>query len=81
MTVKTKQSIQHAMIVERCLHKMKIRATIDLDQVDLDEYGSMEHGVFGCDEEGVYHMYYHNRSDLVKFEDVEVLDKKNEEEY
>ena len=52
---------------------MKIRATIDLDKIDLDEYGSMENGVFGCDEDGVYHMFLHNRSDLVKFEDVEIL--------
>jgi hypothetical protein len=52
---------------------MKIRVTIDLDKVDLDEYGSMENGVFGCDEDGVYHMFLHNRSYMVVFEDVEIL--------
>ena len=57
---------------------MKIRATIDLDKVDLDDYGSMENGVFGCDEEGVYHMFYHNRSDMVVFEDVEILEDRVE---
>ena len=52
---------------------MKIRATIDLDKIDLSDYGSDSRGVFGCDEEGVYHMFYHSRSDLVVFEDVEIL--------
>ena len=52
---------------------MKIRVTIDLDKIDLSDYGSDSRGVFGCDEEGVYHMFYHFRSDLVVFEDVEIL--------
>lgn len=57
---------------------MKIRATIDLDNDDeyetRQELGSVEHGVFGVDKDGVYHMYYSSRSDLVEFKDVEVLD-------
>jgi len=57
---------------------MKIRVTIDLDQADenmsnhLSEQ-SMQLGVHGCDKDGAYHMYYHSRTDLVVFEDVEVL--------
>jgi hypothetical protein len=55
---------------------MKIRVTIDLDKADdsmhehLSEQ-SMELGVHGCDEKGIYHMYYHSRNDLVEFEDVQ----------
>jgi len=57
---------------------MKIRCTIDLEKADesissLFSEQSLTMGVFGCDKEGAYHMYYHSRSDLVTFEDVEVL--------
>ncbi len=57
---------------------MKIRVTIDLDKADesmheLFSDQSFTMGVFGCDKEGAYHMYYHSRSDLVVFQDVEVL--------
>ncbi len=57
---------------------VKIRVTINLDQADdsiseLFSEQSLQLGVFGCDKEGAYHMYYHSRTDLVKFEDVEVL--------
>jgi len=59
---------------------VKIRVTIDLDEADesiseLFSEQSMQLGVFGCDKEGAYHMYYHSRTDLVKFEDVEVLEQ------
>ena len=49
----------------------KIRVTINLDQdVDiLDEMGSPEHGVYGIDEDGVYHMYYGSKSYLCVFTD------------
>lgn len=55
---------------------MKIRVTIDTDVVDdnVSDMGSLERGVYGCDNEGLYHLYYGNRSDLVTFEDVEILD-------
>lgn len=61
-------------------HKLgnKIRVTIDLDQAEeamndhLSEQ-SMQLGVHGCDKEGAYHMYYHSRTNLVKFYDVEVI--------
>ena len=57
---------------------MKIRVTIDLDKADesisqLFSDQSFTLGVFGCDKEGAYHMYYKVRTDLVDFEDVEVL--------
>lgn len=52
---------------------MKIRCTIDLDKIDLDDYGSLDNGVFGIDKEGLYRLYYHNRSNLVEFEDVEEI--------
>jgi hypothetical protein len=58
---------------------MKIRVTIDLDEADtsmrrhLNEQ-SMELGVVhGCDKNGAYHMYYQERTNLVEFTDVEVL--------
>lgn len=59
---------------------MKIRVTIDLDKADESMHNlfsdqSYTMGVFGCDKEGSYHMYYKVRSDLVEFEDVEVLEK------
>lgn len=57
---------------------MKIRVTIDLDKADesissLFSDQSLTMGVFGCDKEGAYHMYYHSRTDLVVFENVKVL--------
>jgi len=56
---------------------MKIRVTIDLDaHFDaLDDLGSRDNGVFGVDKDGVYHMYYHNRSDLCEFKDVVIIEK------
>ena len=58
----------------------KLRVTIDLDKAK-DSMGehlmeqAMELGVHGCDKDGAYHMYYGSRTDLVEFEDVEVLEK------
>lgn len=59
---------------------VKIRVTIDLDKADesiskLFSDQSLSMGVFGCDKESAYHMYFHNRTDLVSFEDVEVIEK------
>ena len=56
----------------------KIRVTIDLNEADssMREHltdQSMELGVHGCDENGAYHMYYQERTNLVEFTDVEVL--------
>ena len=59
---------------------MKIRVTIDLDKAhdsmgELFSEQSMSLGVFGCDKDGAYHMYFHNRTDLVTFENVRVIKK------
>jgi len=59
---------------------MKIRVTIDLEKADesisqLFSDQSLTMGVFGCDKDGAYHMYYHSRTDLVSFENVKVLQK------
>ncbi len=59
---------------------MKIRVTIDLDKADesmheLFSDQSYTMGVFGCDKEGAYHMYFHSRTDLVKFYNVKVIEK------
>ena len=59
---------------------MKIRVTIDLEKADesissLFSDQSLTMGVFGCDKEGAYHMYYQIRSDLVSFENVKVVEK------
>jgi len=59
---------------------MKIRVTIDLEKADesissLFQEQSMSLGVFGCDKEGAYHMYFKNRTDLVTFENVRVIKK------
>lgn len=59
---------------------MKIRVTIDLDKAketmqDHLVEQAMEIGVHNCDNDGVYHMWYGDRTDLVEFEDVEVLEK------
>jgi len=59
---------------------LKIRVTIDLDKADesiskLFADQSLTMGVFGCDKEGAYHMYYHVRTELVEFENVKVLKK------
>ena len=55
--------------------EVKIRATIDLDIADdnMGEHGSLERGVYGCDEEGAYYMWYGSRTNLVSFEDVEII--------
>ena len=49
----------------------KIRVTINLDQDDdvMTELGSTAHGVYGIDEDGVYHMYFGNKSYLCIFSD------------
>lgn len=55
----------------------KITVTIDLEKADesITEWAN-EHtdtyrdGVWGVDEKGVYHMYYHTRTDVVEFEEV-----------
>jgi len=57
---------------------LKIRVTIDLDKADESMHNlfsdqSYTMGVFGCDKEGAYHMYYKVRTDLVDFENVKVL--------
>lgn len=57
---------------------VKIRVTIDLDSAEesmsnLFSDQSRTLGCFGCDKDGAYHMYYHSRTDLVTFQDVEVL--------
>jgi len=52
---------------------MKVRVTIDLAQADQhinEALGTFETGAFGCDKDGAYRMYYHNRSDLIGFDDV-----------
>lgn len=54
---------------------MKLRVTVDIDKIDLGEYGSLERGVFGCDRDGLYHLFYGNRSNLLEFENVEVLEE------
>ena len=55
---------------------MKIRVTVDLDdKEELCEQGSLEHGVYGVDKDGVYHLYYGSRTDLVKFINPRVIIK------
>jgi len=59
------------------MNSMKIRVTINLDRADEsvnDSLGSLESGSFGVDKDGVYRMFYHNRSNLVEFEDVEIVE-------
>ena len=46
-----------------------IDVTVDLDDTEaLEEHGSLENGVYGIDEDGVYHMYHHNKTYLVKWD-------------
>ena len=54
----------------------KIRVTIDTDVVEdnVSDMGSLEHGVYGCDNEGVYHMFYGSRNEIVEFQDVQILE-------
>ena len=56
---------------------MKIRVTVDLDDKDCtearDNMGSVESGVYGIDNDGLYHMYYGNKAYLCEFKDVEIL--------
>lgn len=59
---------------------VKIRVTIDLDKAEesmssLFSDISMSVGCFGCDKDGAYRMYYKDRTNLVEFEDVEVIEK------
>ena len=45
-----------------------IDVTVDLDDTEaLEEHGSLENGVYGIDEDGVYHMYHHSKTYLVEF--------------
>ena len=60
----------------------KIRVTIDVDKADdmLSKWShdndSYRNGIFCCDEDGIYHMYYQSRNDILEFEDVEVVGEK-----
>ena len=60
----------------------KIRVTIDIGKADdmlsewSHEHDSYHNGIFGCDEDGIYHMYYKSRNDILEFEDVEVVGEK-----
>ena len=54
----------------------KITVTIDLEKADKsvsdwanENTDTYTDGVWGVDEKGVYHMYYHNRTDIVSFEE------------
>jgi len=53
---------------------MKIRVTIDTDDVDFSDDNSMENGIFDVDMEGVYHAWYGSHSYKVPFYDVEILE-------
>ncbi len=58
----------------------RIRVTIDVDlanNVMHEHLSDQTHavGIHGCDNDGVYNMWYGSRSDLVEFEDVEVLEE------
>ena len=53
---------------------MKIRVTIDTDEIDFSDDDSMERGVYGVDLECVYHSWYGSASYRVNFHDVEVLE-------
>ena len=61
---------------------MKIRVTIDVDKADdrlnewSHEHDSYHNGIFGCDKDGIFHMYYKMRNDILEFEDVEVVGEK-----
>ena len=58
----------------------RIRVTIDVvlaDNTMHEHLSDQTHsvGVHGCDKDGVYNMWYGSRTDLVEFEDVEVLEE------
>ena len=46
----------------------KITVVVDIDNdEELTEHGSLEHGVYGIDCDGVYHMWYGSKNYLVSF--------------
>ena len=46
----------------------KITVVVDIDDTEsLTEHGSLEHGVYGIDCDGVYHMWYGSKNYLVSF--------------
>ena len=55
---------------------MKIRVTIDLDKAEdsICEATWEMSGHYSIDEEGVASWWYENRTNLVKFEDVEIIE-------
>ena len=55
---------------------MKIRCTIDIDETDnnVADMGSLETGVYGCDKDGLYHMWYGTRTNLITFNDIEIIE-------
>jgi len=52
---------------------MKLRVTIDTDDIDFREYNSLGNGVFGIDKDGVYHAWYGMRTYLIAFKQIEVM--------
>ena len=47
---------------------MKLRVTIDTDDIDFTSFNSLESGVFGVDKDGIYHSWYGSRTYIVPFE-------------
>lgn len=59
----------------------EIRATIIIDEADdmiNNALSSLERGSFGVDTDGVYYMWYGSRNELVRFYDVEVINKEDD---
>lgn len=55
---------------------MKVRVTIDVKITDenMRELDSLERGVYRCDKNGIYYMWYGSRSDLAEFENIEIIE-------
>ena len=59
----------------------KITVVVDIDDTEsLTEHGSLEHGVYGIDCDGVYHMWYGSKNYLVSFSPHTCEEYKEQEE-
>lgn len=59
----------------------KWKVIIDYEKADdqLDEMGSLASGVYGIDKSGIYHMFYHSKSYIIEFEEVEEIEDDDNE--
>jgi len=51
---------------------MKLRCTIDTKDIDIEQFSSVENGIYDVDRHGVYHLWHGLKTYIVAFKEVDV---------